>query len=218
MDIQRISEITNIIAIAIGLIIVMCAFQRKKYKWIPILQLYFLVISLLDIIYFAGYKYFPLQVIYLSYLDLFANPVFIFLLANTLKSDFKYKRIIQALFVAQLLFLGYRTVSHWGSYDGLSWFVMQLFSAIVLLISLYTISKNYISGSELKFLLPIYTALFLMFFVPIITNPFQTMLAQSSSFIHQLAFIFLNSVAAISYLLILFTLLKIPRKADIIKS
>lgn len=212
MNIQRITEITNIIAIVIGLIIVLYSFHRKKYKWVLTLQFYFLTISLLDIIYFAAYKFLPSQVIYLSYLYLFANPIFIFFLSDTLKSDVKYKRITGAIFFFQVLLLGYRTIFHWGSYDSLSWLAMQLSNSVILLISLYTISSNYVSGSEFKFLLPIYTALFLMFFVPIITNPFQTTLAQSSSFIYQSAFIFLNSVAAFSYSLILFTILRIPKQ------
>lgn len=213
MNVKLTNEIINLIAIGIGVLIVIFSSKPVKYPWLPTLRNYFLAVSILDILYFVSYKYFYFSVnlTYLSYTYLFISPVFIYLLPNGLVPNPGIDKVVRLLLLGLLAFIIYRTAFNWGGYDVLSWLAMQLVTSLALLIKLYVLAKQFSKPAERKSLFYIYVAFLMMFIVPVITNPFQVILSSSTSFVYQCAFILLNSVAAIAYLVILYQVIRIPR-------
>ena len=199
-----INEITNLIAVAVQLVLVVIAIKfYSAMSWSKYLFYYFLGLSILDIITFYVYKFLGQDSYYLSPFYLFTSYIpFAFLYYFALPNKILKRGIIIVTGVLSSLFLFKLTLLvQWNAHNIENSFLVKIYKIIVCLIAFNFILKDASKSLVKTPLFMVTMGFFMNSMIPIVSDFIRKHLFETSPEYFQISLMIMNITAIIAYYL-----------------
>ncbi len=217
MNWTKINETANLMVIVLQLVVLYFCFRKMKAsKWVIILFINFLVMSILDVCIFYCYKFLDINLHWIDpfylFINVFCIPLFVYYSLNNphAKRYTLWVQILLGIFIIVRMFIRH----NFTSYDQWTWLVLQIVLALLLLFNLYFIFTNTRKLLRKNPLLNINFGFFLMYFIPILSNFLQYHLFNTSPSYYQIALLVSNVTGFVALFIIVrgLRMLRVPNQ------